>query len=68
VPMKSTRRKPTFRPDHLADGSQCHFGKGTTHTCYVTDAEGNRFRDVTRIQRCKCGERKVTRVSREPLA
>ena len=64
VPMTRRKRRTHHRPDH-ATTAECRFGRGRTHRCYVTDASGQKFMDVTLIQRCPCGERKITRVSRE---
>ena len=60
------RRRIPYRPDH-STGVECSFRRGCKHTCYVTDAEGAKFKDITLIQRCACGARKVTRVSRTPV-
>lgn len=61
---RGAHRKQRSIPPIHDDISQCTFGKGRIHVTYVTDAEGQHFVDRTRVQRCSCGERKVTRESR----
>jgi len=49
------------------DRSECTFSRGRKHPTIVTTADGQRFIDITLVQRCKCGERKITRISRTPI-
>lgn len=71
---RSSTRKQLESKQRIWEANQndprhvCVFSsRGTTHKTYVTDATGQRFVDTTKVQRCKCGERKVSRVSRVPI-
>jgi hypothetical protein len=47
--------------------SEHQFRRGTKHTCYTTTADGTHYKDITLVQRCPCGARNVTRVSRTKI-
>ena len=49
------------------DKADCTFSRGRKHPTVVTTADGQRYLDITLVQRCKCGERKITRISRTPI-
>jgi len=64
-----SRRRMQPATHDLCTPGPCRYRRGTISACIVTTADGLRFLERTRVQRCSiCGDRKTTLESRTPIA